>query len=48
GYNPSFGARPLRRVIEEHSEDAIADLLLEKDHVASIKVDVNEDKLVLI
>lgn len=48
GYNPSFGARPLRRVIEEHIEDAIADLLLEKDHVTEIKVDVHEDKLVLI
>lgn len=48
GYNPSFGARPLRRVIEEHIEDAIADLLLEKDHVTAIKVDVDEGKLVLI
>ena len=48
GYNPSFGARPLRRVIEEHIEDAIADLLLEKDHVTSIKVDVTEGQLVLI
>jgi ATP-dependent Clp protease ATP-binding subunit ClpE len=48
GYNPSFGARPLRRVIEEHIEDAIADILLEKDRVTSIKVDVNEGQLVLI
>jgi ATP-dependent Clp protease ATP-binding subunit ClpE len=47
GYNPSFGARPLRRVIEEQIEDAIADLLLEKDHVTAIKVDVKEGQLVL-
>ncbi|MCP8970775.1 ATP-dependent Clp protease ATP-binding subunit [Ectobacillus ponti] len=29
GYHPAFGARPLRRVIQEKVEDVIADLLLE-------------------
>ncbi len=28
GYDPVFGARPLRRVIQEHVENALADLLL--------------------
>ncbi len=47
GYDPDFGARPLRRVIEERIEDAIADVLLEKDHVTAIKVDVHEGELVI-
>lgn len=28
GYDPKFGARPLRRVIQEHVENAVADFLL--------------------
>jgi ATP-dependent Clp protease ATP-binding subunit ClpA len=28
GYDPKFGARPLRRVIQEQVDDAIAELLL--------------------
>ena len=28
GYNPDFGARPLKRVIEEHIEDPLAEELL--------------------
>ncbi|MGV3487623.1 MAG: AAA family ATPase [Tuberibacillus sp.] len=30
GYNPAFGARPLRRVIEEKVEDGIAELMMEE------------------
>jgi ATP-dependent Clp protease ATP-binding subunit ClpE len=30
GYHPAFGARPLRRVIQEHIEDKIADFILEQ------------------
>ncbi|GAA3326695.1 hypothetical protein GCM10020331_063640 [Ectobacillus funiculus] len=37
GYHPAFGARPLRRVMQEKIEDAIADLLLE-DNVEGIRV----------
>jgi ATP-dependent Clp protease ATP-binding subunit ClpC len=29
GYNPEFGARPLRRAIEQNVEDAIAELVLQ-------------------
>lgn len=47
GYDPQFGARPLRRVIEEYIEDAIADLLLEKERVDTVTVDVKEDQLVI-
>ncbi|HET7657353.1 MAG TPA: AAA family ATPase [Bacillales bacterium] len=47
GYDPAFGARPLRRTIEEQVEDAIADRLLEEDHVQTITVDVEEDHIVI-
>ncbi|WP_377891310.1 AAA family ATPase [Alkalihalobacillus sp. R86527] len=45
GYNPQFGARPLRRVIEEHVEDGIADLLVDEGNVTSVKVDVVEGEI---
>ncbi|MFJ8265558.1 ATP-dependent Clp protease ATP-binding subunit [Peribacillus asahii] len=37
GYNPSFGARPLRRVIQEQLEDGIADFIFERPEVKSFK-----------
>ena len=43
GYNPAFGARPLRRVIEEQVEDGIADLLLEGEEIQEILVDTEAD-----
>lgn len=47
GFDPMYGARPLRRMIEETVEDGIADLLLEKDNVNSITVDVQDDAVVV-
>ncbi len=47
GYNPQFGARPLRRVIEEHVEDGIADLLVEEGNVKSVTVEVVENEIVV-
>ncbi|HET7615748.1 MAG TPA: ATP-dependent Clp protease ATP-binding subunit, partial [Bacillales bacterium] len=47
GYNPRFGARPLRRTIEEKVEDGIADLLLEEESVQSITVDVDQNEIVV-
>jgi ATP-dependent Clp protease ATP-binding subunit ClpE len=41
GYNPEFGARPLRRVLEEKVEDKISDLLL--DHSTAKKMTVAEN-----
>lgn len=47
GYHPAFGARPLRRVIQEHVEDKIADVLLdENDQVQAIRIDVENDAIV--
>jgi ATP-dependent Clp protease ATP-binding subunit ClpC len=45
GYDTEFGARPLRRVIQQKVEDPLSDLLLggEFGEGASILVDVNED-----
>lgn len=45
GYDPTFGARPLRRVIEEYVEDGIADVMLENEEVKNIAVNVRDDKL---
>lgn len=46
GYHPQFGARPLRRLIQEHVEDAIADVLLELDNnPTSLQVEVEQDEL---
>lgn len=46
GYHPQFGARPLRRLIQEHVEDAIADVLLELDNnPTSLQVEVEQEEL---
>ncbi|MDO3408908.1 ATP-dependent Clp protease ATP-binding subunit [Saccharibacillus sp. CPCC 101409] len=45
GYDPSFGARPLRRMIQQHVEDGITDLLLDDEDVNDILVDVREDAI---
>jgi len=37
GYDPRFGARPLRRVIQDKIEDGITDVLLEEDNVEKSK-----------
>ncbi|MGM0836654.1 MAG: AAA family ATPase [Bacillota bacterium] len=46
GYHPQFGARPLRRLIQEHVEDAIADVLLELDSIPpALQVEVEQEEL---
>ncbi|HWO74900.1 MAG TPA: AAA family ATPase [Bacillus sp. (in: firmicutes)] len=45
GYHPQFGARPLRRVIQEKVEDPIADLLLEGSPVKTISVESADNVL---
>ena len=37
GYNPSFGARPLRRAIQEHLEDGIADHIYDEPESKQLK-----------
>ncbi|MCD7036150.1 AAA family ATPase [Metabacillus sp. GX 13764] len=47
GYHPAFGARPLRRVIQEQLEDQIADVLLDDQGNKALNVVVEEDKIVI-
>lgn len=48
GYHPAFGARPLRRAIQEYVEDAIADLLIDENEIESIHVEVKENNIVAV
>ncbi|WP_411345866.1 AAA family ATPase [Paenibacillus sp. WLX1005] len=45
GYDPAFGARPLRRVIQQYVEDGITDLVLDDEQVTHINVTVNNDSI---
>jgi len=49
GYDPDFGARPLRRVIQREVEDQLALALLEGRYLegSTVTVDVLEDVIVL-
>ena len=46
GYDPEFGARPLRRAIQNQIEDPLADALLAGQYKNgdTIKVDLDDDK----
>ncbi|WP_148629759.1 ATP-dependent Clp protease ATP-binding subunit [Bacillus sp. E214] len=50
GYNPAFGARPLRRVIQEQLEDGIADCVFNHPDKRTFKAEVikNEIKVVTV
>ncbi|MEO8456838.1 MAG: AAA family ATPase, partial [Chloroflexota bacterium] len=49
GYDPVFGARPLRRVIQNEVEDRLSEALLEErfNEGDSIKIDVQNDEIVM-
>lgn len=47
GYHPSFGARPLRRIIQEHIEDKIADVLLDEENIDKLAVNVVEGQIIV-
>ncbi|HDA9699969.1 TPA: AAA family ATPase [Listeria innocua] len=48
GYDPKFGARPLRRTIQEHLEDAIADCLIDQPEAKKLNATLNDDKNIVI
>lgn len=48
GYDPDMGARPLRRVIEEHIEDKIAEFYLENPEIGSIEVTVDDENHIVV
>ncbi|WP_312096928.1 ATP-dependent Clp protease ATP-binding subunit [Niallia sp.] len=45
GTHPSFGARPLRRVIQEHLEDQLADVILDEPTVKELKAVLEDDQI---
>ncbi|MED4203419.1 ATP-dependent Clp protease ATP-binding subunit [Neobacillus mesonae] len=45
GYHPAFGARPLRRVIQEELEDQIADFILDQPYTKNITAIVENGEL---
>ncbi|MCM2533579.1 ATP-dependent Clp protease ATP-binding subunit [Neobacillus pocheonensis] len=47
GYHPVFGARPLRRVIQEQLEDRIADFILEKQNIRKLKADIKDGEIIV-
>lgn len=47
GYDPRFGARPLRRVIQDKIEDQLTDLILDAEAVESVHVDVDKGEIVV-
>ena len=50
GYDPTLGARPLRRAIQRHVEDALSERILYKEfragQIVVVDVDVDEDEIV--
>jgi ATP-dependent Clp protease ATP-binding subunit ClpE len=47
GYHPVFGARPLRRVIQEQLEDKIADYILDNGQTGVLKAELKDQKTVI-
>lgn len=47
GYDKRFGARPLRRVIQEQIEDPLTDLILEEEDFEKVHVDVINEAIVV-
>ena len=44
GYDPSFGARPMRRAVERHLEDPLAEALLRSEFKAGDVLEVSHDE----
>ncbi|WP_343752506.1 ATP-dependent Clp protease ATP-binding subunit [Lentibacillus halophilus] len=47
GYDRRFGARPLRRVIQDKIEDQLTDLILENDDISSVEAYVDNGDIVV-
>ncbi|MEH7445070.1 ATP-dependent Clp protease ATP-binding subunit [Bacillus sp. JJ1122] len=47
GYHPAFGARPLRRSIQEQLEDSIADFILDKPDENELTAVIENDKITI-
>ncbi|GIN19128.1 ATP-dependent Clp protease ATP-binding subunit [Siminovitchia fordii] len=47
GYHPQFGARPLRRSIQEQLEDQIADFILDNEGAKHLQAVLENDKIIV-
>lgn len=47
GYHPQFGARPLRRTIQEQLEDQIADFILDNENVKQLHALLEDGKIIV-
>ncbi|KAF1305393.1 AAA family ATPase [Enterococcus saccharolyticus] len=47
GYNPSMGARPLRRTIQEQIEDGIAEFYLDHPQITQLEATMQDDKIIV-
>lgn len=47
GYHPAFGARPLRRVIQEQLEDKIADKIIDEEEQSELSAVLEEGNIVI-
>lgn len=47
GYNPAFGARPLRRVIQEQLEDKLADFIIEEANAHQLHAVLENDEIMI-
>jgi ATP-dependent Clp protease ATP-binding subunit ClpE len=47
GYDPAFGARPIRRVIQDKLEDQIADFILDHPEDKNLKADVRDGEITI-
>ena len=47
GYHPEFGARPLRRVIQEQLEDKIADYILDNGKTGELRAELENEEIVI-
>ncbi len=50
GYDPVYGARPLKRTVQKHLQDPLAELILagQVPDGSTVKVDEGDGKLVLV
>lgn len=47
GYDKRFGARPLRRVIQDKIEDQLTDLILEEEVIDKVRIEVVDEEIVV-
>jgi ATP-dependent Clp protease ATP-binding subunit ClpE len=48
GYDPSMGARPLRRTIQEQIEDGIAEFYLDHPTIHDLKAKLDKDGKIVV